>query len=277
MQPSGTWPAPRRSPVASRRHCSPGSAPARDRWWTCHSSQLLRPLERRSLHITALRGHGDAQDALGALRDGYAQPDRRFVPNLRRSARADWSMLAVRPLLGAPVRSARAVRPGRRPPIRRCRSPGTEQGCLHHRARHGVCEAIAGRRCVALLDMQEGPWSIHRKPLEVFDDTQVAANGYLQPVTAGDGSTFHLVANPVQFDESPPHLTRAPEHGEHTEAVLLEEGSHLGRPDRHGRTSCGHLVRGESWTSRWSPEQQAVREAFANSVRQGGDARAECG
>lgn len=77
---------------------------------------------------------------------------------------------------------------------------------------------------VALLDAQEGPWSVHRNPLEVFDDPQVAANGYLQPVTAGDGSTFHLVANPVQFDESPPHLTRAPEHGEHTEAVLLEEG-----------------------------------------------------
>jgi len=77
---------------------------------------------------------------------------------------------------------------------------------------------------VALLDAQKGPWSVHRNPLEVFDDLQVAANGYLQPVTAGDGSTFHLVANPVQFDESPPQLTRAPEHGEHTEAVLLDEG-----------------------------------------------------
>jgi crotonobetainyl-CoA:carnitine CoA-transferase CaiB-like acyl-CoA transferase len=43
-------------------------------------------------------------------------------------------------------------------------------------------------------------------------------------VTAGDGSTFHLVANPVQFDEVPPRLTRAPEHGEHTEVVLLDAG-----------------------------------------------------
>jgi crotonobetainyl-CoA:carnitine CoA-transferase CaiB-like acyl-CoA transferase len=32
------------------------------------------------------------------------------------------------------------------------------------------------------------------------------------------------VANPVQFDETPAELTRAPEHGEHTEAILLELG-----------------------------------------------------
>jgi crotonobetainyl-CoA:carnitine CoA-transferase CaiB-like acyl-CoA transferase len=76
----------------------------------------------------------------------------------------------------------------------------------------------------ALLSTQQGPWAIHRNPLEVFDDPQVVANGYLQPVTAGDGSTFHLVSSPVQFDETPPHLTRAPEHGEHTESVLLEAG-----------------------------------------------------
>jgi crotonobetainyl-CoA:carnitine CoA-transferase CaiB-like acyl-CoA transferase len=33
-----------------------------------------------------------------------------------------------------------------------------------------------------------------------------------------------LVASPVQFDESPPNLARAPETGEHTEQVLLELG-----------------------------------------------------
>jgi crotonobetainyl-CoA:carnitine CoA-transferase CaiB-like acyl-CoA transferase len=75
-----------------------------------------------------------------------------------------------------------------------------------------------------LLNLQEGPWAVHQLPIEVFDDPQIAANGYLQPVIAGDGSTFHLVANPVQFDEVAPTLTRAPEHGEHTEEVLLEAG-----------------------------------------------------
>ena len=33
-----------------------------------------------------------------------------------------------------------------------------------------------------------------------------------------------MVTTPVQFDEQPGRPTRAPEHGEHTEAVLLELG-----------------------------------------------------
>jgi crotonobetainyl-CoA:carnitine CoA-transferase CaiB-like acyl-CoA transferase len=50
------------------------------------------------------------------------------------------------------------------------------------------------------------------------------ANGFVRTVEGCDGSTFELIANPVQFDETPPTLVRAPEMGEHTELVLLERG-----------------------------------------------------
>jgi crotonobetainyl-CoA:carnitine CoA-transferase CaiB-like acyl-CoA transferase len=78
--------------------------------------------------------------------------------------------------------------------------------------------------CVELLGLQDGPWAVHQLPLEVFDDEQVIANGFVQTVEASDGSTFELVANPVQFDETAPTIGRAPEMGEHTELVLLERG-----------------------------------------------------
>ena len=77
---------------------------------------------------------------------------------------------------------------------------------------------------IEMLDRQQGPWAVHQRPLEVSDDVQIAAHGTIQPVEAGDGSPFHLIANPVQFDEEPAHLTRAPVFGEHTEQILLGAG-----------------------------------------------------
>ena len=59
---------------------------------------------------------------------------------------------------------------------------------------------------------------------EVGHDRQAVANGYVREVIANDGTPFSLVTAPVQFDETPPELTPAPELGQHTEEVLLELG-----------------------------------------------------
>jgi crotonobetainyl-CoA:carnitine CoA-transferase CaiB-like acyl-CoA transferase len=59
---------------------------------------------------------------------------------------------------------------------------------------------------------------------ELVDDVQVKANGYLSRVDRADGKSYDLVANPVQMDESADQLVAAPEHGQHTEEILLELG-----------------------------------------------------
>ncbi len=69
-----------------------------------------------------------------------------------------------------------------------------------------------------------GVWAVCQEPLELHDDAQALENGYLLDVASDEGTSFSLVANPVQFDETPPELTRAPSHGEHTETILLELG-----------------------------------------------------
>ena len=67
-------------------------------------------------------------------------------------------------------------------------------------------------------------WSPFQTPLEIHDDPQVAANGYLAEVEMINGKNMSLVTSPAQFDEEPARPTRAPEHGEHTEATLLNLG-----------------------------------------------------
>jgi crotonobetainyl-CoA:carnitine CoA-transferase CaiB-like acyl-CoA transferase len=70
----------------------------------------------------------------------------------------------------------------------------------------------------------EGVWDVMRTAHEVHDDPEANANGYLPRVVDAAGNEFALAASPVQFDEIPLALTRAPGHGEHTDALLAELG-----------------------------------------------------
>jgi crotonobetainyl-CoA:carnitine CoA-transferase CaiB-like acyl-CoA transferase len=74
------------------------------------------------------------------------------------------------------------------------------------------------------LNSIDGVWGPVRNALEVHSDPQVEANGYLPELVDDNGEVFRLVSNPVQFDETPTELHRAPNHGEHTEELLLELG-----------------------------------------------------
>jgi crotonobetainyl-CoA:carnitine CoA-transferase CaiB-like acyl-CoA transferase len=76
----------------------------------------------------------------------------------------------------------------------------------------------------AVLAGVTGAWSPVQQGLDLYDDPQVVANGYITEVEAVGGHRFPLVANPVQFDGQPGTVTRAPELGEHTDEVLRAAG-----------------------------------------------------
>lgn len=75
-----------------------------------------------------------------------------------------------------------------------------------------------------ILADADGVWAPVETPGELLEDPQALANGYIREVQHPGGSPFRMVPSPIQFDEQPPELTRAPDHGEHTDEVLAELG-----------------------------------------------------
>jgi len=70
----------------------------------------------------------------------------------------------------------------------------------------------------------EGQWAPVQSPLEVAADPQVRANGYIVGVIDAEGNRRELVASPVQFDETPAQITRAPAFAEHTDEIVTALG-----------------------------------------------------
>jgi crotonobetainyl-CoA:carnitine CoA-transferase CaiB-like acyl-CoA transferase len=74
------------------------------------------------------------------------------------------------------------------------------------------------------LAVLSGAWGIVQTPGELCEDTAVTANGYIAHTTTMNGVPYALPTNPVQFDEQPVVPPGAPEHGQHTEEVLMDAG-----------------------------------------------------
>jgi len=105
----------------------------------------------------------------------------------------------------------------------------TAQGIMEHTAEiaEQVREAIAAKPFsywLERLQTLEGQWAPLQNQVEVGNDPQVLANGYIVDVTDASGHNRKLVANPVQFDGEPPKGARGPLFAEHTDEILRELG-----------------------------------------------------
>lgn len=74
------------------------------------------------------------------------------------------------------------------------------------------------------MDGARGQWAPVQNAYEVGQDPALRANGFITKVLDADGMERELVANPVQFDESPVKSCRAPQFAEHTDDILRELG-----------------------------------------------------
>jgi len=73
---------------------------------------------------------------------------------------------------------------------------------------------LAGSDCI---------WGLNQSPIDIPDDPQVRANGYILDIARTDGSTFRAVGSPVQFDGEAAQARHAAQAvGQATEEVLRD-------------------------------------------------------
>jgi crotonobetainyl-CoA:carnitine CoA-transferase CaiB-like acyl-CoA transferase len=75
-----------------------------------------------------------------------------------------------------------------------------------------------------LMDGAEGQWAPVQNTYEVGMDPALRDNGFVAKVLDYEGVERELIANPVQFDETPVVTKRAPQFAEHTDEIMRELG-----------------------------------------------------
>jgi crotonobetainyl-CoA:carnitine CoA-transferase CaiB-like acyl-CoA transferase len=88
----------------------------------------------------------------------------------------------------------------------------------------GILSSRTYNEWIGVFEGVSGQWAAVQDAWEVSQDKSLRANGFIAAVTDADGVERELVANPVQFDERPASLTRAPQFAEHTDEILRELG-----------------------------------------------------
>ena len=93
----------------------------------------------------------------------------------------------------------------------------------------------------------------------------MTANGYIAHTTTMNGASYALPTNPVQFDEQPVVPPGAPEHGQHTEELLMDAGHGLG----HDHALQGEWGRAVNATSRAKSDSSVCFDPFSEEFFNG--------
>ena len=76
----------------------------------------------------------------------------------------------------------------------------------------------------AMLSAQEGQWDTVQRAGELFRDSEVVANRFMQDVSYADGRSLKMVSVPIQFDGEALPARPAPELGADSDAILADLG-----------------------------------------------------
>ena len=94
---------------------------------------------------------------------------------------------------------------------------GEIQRRFKERPRAEWVERLTGTDCI---------WGLNQSPIDIPDDPQVRANGYILNIDRDDGTTFRAVGAPIVFDGEAPQARHAAQSlGQATDAVLRESGA----------------------------------------------------